>query len=963
MVDLVGMRGTRTRLLAQVLFWFGFATLLAGFVHNRMWNDVPWSEATLLAWIAIAVALAALLLKRVTGAALATSAGLLWLLALAYYAGFTSIAAVALLAVGGLALGSWFVPAEWPARAALSIVAGLALISGLIGWLLPFPVHGRTAYFVALLILVLARWRVIAEVLQPMPQVWRGAVASAPFAMWLAVMAAGVGSTCAWLPTVHYDDLAGHLALPSQLVELGYYRMDPASSLWALSAWAADVLQGVAWLFAGHESRGAMDVLWWLLGLTLIWRLGEVLDLPPWLRCAAVALYASLPLTAGSLTGMQTEGPTAALAAGIALLIQRSTKPDRRQLLVFALLFGLMLSLKVSNLMIAGPLGLWLLCHWRGCLPWSSLPAAGALLLLVAGSSYAYGWILAGNPVLPVFNSVFHSPYYTPTNFHDTHWDAGFHWDILWNLVFHTSRYVEGGNGTAGFVLIALGGCLLETLLDRRTRPLALVALGSFLLPLSQIQYLRYAHQALVLLIPVMLCAVAVIARSPGGQRRVAAGLIVLGIVNLTFISVGDWQLKTGELGQFLKQSRHDFMERYAPVNQLIEVVNQRYGATARVLFTSSAVPYAAGFAGRAFVVNWYDQALSGLAAQAEQDVSGGAWEKVWADAGVNLLILQTGHVSQALASALTSAQTRLILQEGDLQLWEVRRNISGVIQQGASRDAFSVKFDTSTLPTGPTLVRAELALSCEPQGLPIAMAWRIARRGAEPWIHYSWANCLPNGTAPAVLELAMPSELDGFTVSAHSATETPMRLGLISSALQVRPDLSSERDLAHRLRRQLPATLASWIDPRSGDATLYSGTPLAAPARGVAANLDTRKAPTQGSLVYAQLKLKCHFSDTPIVVGWKAVEVSGAEHSRYAWSFCARDGTATALYDTKVKRKLRSLVVDAVPDQGADMDLKLIDANVRYLRKNGWRGILNRKRVRLADWLRPGGEAPRVMQ
>jgi hypothetical protein len=311
----------------------------------------------------------------------------LWLLALVHHAGFMSVAAVALLALASLALGSWFMPAEWPARAALSITAGLALIVGSVGWLLPFPVHGRTVYLVALLVLVLLRWRAIVEMLRPIPQAWHGSVASAPVAMWLAVMAAGVASTCAWLPTTHYDDLAGHLALPSQLVELGYYRMDPASSLWALSAWAADVLQGVAWLIAGQESRGAVDALWWLLGLVFAWRLGEALELPPWLRCAAVALYASLPLTAGSLAGMQTEGPTAALAAGIALLIQRSTKPDKRQLLAFALLFGLMLALKVSNLMIAGPLGLWLLCRWRGRLPWSSLPVGGMLLLLVAGSS------------------------------------------------------------------------------------------------------------------------------------------------------------------------------------------------------------------------------------------------------------------------------------------------------------------------------------------------------------------------------------------------------------------------------------------------------------------------------------------------------------------------------------------------------------------------------------------------
>lgn len=961
MIGFAKMQETHLRVMSWSLLWLGCALAAVGFVANDMWNDVPWAEAALLGGLGLAAALIALALKRLTGAALATSTALVWLLALVYYAGFASFAAVALLAVASLALGSLFIPADWPARGTLSILAGLALISGVVGWLLPFPVHGRAAYCIVLLAMILVRWRVIGEVLRPMPQAWRAAVASAPVGIWLAVMVTGIATTCAWMPTVHFDDLSYHLGLPSQLASLGYYKMDAASNLWAVSAWAADVLQGVVWLVAGHESRGAVDVLWLLLGLVLMWRLCEALDLPPWLRGVAVALYASLPLTAAALTGMQTEGPTTALAAGIALLIQRSSKPDRRQLLAFAVLFGLLLALKVSNLMIAGPLGLWLLCRWRARLPWSTLPVALLLLLLVAGSSYTYGWMLAGNPVLPVFNAIFRSPYYTPTNFHDDHWNAGFHWNIVWDLVFHTSRYIEGGDGTAGFVLIALGGSLLAALFQRRSRPLALVALGSFLLPLTQIQYLRYAHQTLVLMIPAMLCGMLILVQDTQRRRWVTGVLGALILTNLVFVSTADWQLKHGELGQFLTESRHDFMEHYAPIQRMIEVVDNRYGVTARVLITSDAIPFAAGFAGRAYVVGWYDQELAGKVTQADRDATGGVWTRLLDEVGANLLVLKSGQVSTALASALATAHGRLVLQEQDLQLWEIGRAVTGVAESGPP-DTVNVKFDVSTLPAGPSFAEAGLVLDCQPQAAPVALSWTITRQDAEPWSYYRWANCLPDGTARATADFVVPQAIDGLAISARSATSTPMKLSLASAELDARRDSGAHRDLARRMRLGLALALAHWVDPRFAKSVQHAGSPLpSSPAHGVAIGFDMAKAPSRAGFVHATLELGCRYAPTPIVVGWKTVEQGGEPKTQYAWAQCGRNGVAHASFDTKVRHRLTSFTATAVPDQGVDMGLHLLAADSSYVTNKGFRGVVNRKRIKFAQWLTPAPGMVRV--
>lgn len=961
MFGMLGKRDAYRRTVSWFLFWFGCALTVAGFSFNGMWSSVPWAEAALLGEIGLAAALIGWLMKRLTGLAMATSVGAVWLLALIYFTGFAPFGATVLLALAGMALGSLFVPGGWPARGTLSILVGFALIGGVVGWLLPFSVHGRPAYLVVLLTLLAVRWRSVAELLRPMSLEWRSVVAEAPASVWLAVMVAGLATTCAWMPTIHYDDLAYHLGLPSQLVRLGYYKMDAASNLWAVSAWAADVLQAVAWLLAGHESRGMLDVFWLLLGLVLIWRLCKALDLPPWQCSVAVALYASLPLTVGALTGMQTEGPTAALAAGIALLIQQFPSPDRRRLLAFALLFGLLLALKISNLMIAGPLGLWLLCRWRFRLPWRALPVSLLLLLLVAGSSYVYGWMLTGNPVLPLFNATFHSSYYTPTNFHDNHWNAGFRWNLVWNLVFHTSRYVEGSDGTAGFVLIALGGCLLAALFDRRARPLALVAMGSFLLPLTQIQYLRYAHQALVLMVPAMLCgmpALVIGARSP---RWVGGVLVVLVVANLVFASAGDWQLRNGELRQFLTESKQDFMSRYAPIDQVINVVNERYGSTARVLITSGAVPFAAGFAGQAYVVNWYDQALADQAALADKDATGKAWGRLVGETGANLLVLQSGQTSEALASALALMHGNLVLQTGDLQLWEVQRTVAAVIQ-AAPPGQVSLEFDTATLPEGPLFVAAGVTLKCKPIGVPITVSWTITGQDTTPWSYSNWANCLPDGSARADLRVAAPRTLAAFSMSARSATTTPMELITTSSGLDARSNFGAQRNLARNMRQKLLTRLAHWIDPMIGATAMQASSPmLPMPADGVAVSYRPSSLQSGDGDVRATLKLGCRYSPTPIVVGWKMVEQGLAPKSQYAWARCNRNGVASAVFEAKVMHRITSLTVTALPSRDEDMGLQLLEAKSGYIATSGIRGTLNRKRVKLAKWLTSAQEIKRV--
>lgn len=805
--DTAAAKSRWRRRLPVILFWAGFVLLAFGFVSNALWRDVPPDPGLLLAALALASVVGALVLWRLQRCRFATAVLAVWLIALACVAGFSASVAVLLIASGALAIGSCIVPEGWQPRAALSLLAGLALMVGVVGWTLPFHTDSlRAVYVGALVLLVVWRWRTLVEMLCHARAAWSEAVAAAPIPAVLAVLTLGVVSTSAWLPTILFDDLSYHLGLPSQLVDLGYYQMAAGSNVWALAGWSADVLHGIAWVVAGIESRGAVDALWFALSATLLWRLCEELEIMPALRWLAIALFASAPELAYTLASMQTEGPTIAVMLGLALLIQRSPRRGPRELEVVAILFGLLLGLKVSNLWFALPLGLWLLWRWRARLPWRALPVSLLLALLVAGSSYVYAWILTGNPVLPVFNGIFHSPYFASQDYYDSRWHSGFGWNIIWRVVFHSSAFIEGGSAAAPFLLIGLGGCFLVALCRPRVRALALVGAATFLVPLSVIQYLRYASPGVALLIPAMLCGLPRGGDGSYGFRTRSVFLWMLVPLTLAFVTAVCWQFKDGVLQTFLAEGNAGVFAKFAPTRRIADFIRTRYGDTARTLMLDPSQPFAAEMAGRAFAVSWYDPTLFHMAATHDASSNGAKWARMFELTGANLVVTSTANRAAGLPAAIAKAGGTLAYSIGGEDLWELHPGGPGVGRPVAD-DGMTVTFDTDDAPPRQTLVHAELELACNPEAASkghIVVGWTIVKANGKSVSHYGWVQCTPDGHAHAVLDTALRHRVSSLTASVQPDPVMDMGLQLLSSRASLRNDLTAQRDLARHLRHEL---------------------------------------------------------------------------------------------------------------------------------------------------------------
>lgn len=653
------------RFVPALLLWAGMAACAAGLLAQRTLAVLPWprfSEYLLLGALAW---LAAWALQRWRGGTCACALGAVWLLALAVYAGPLPVLAVALLAAAAVALGSLLVagPAALP--------VGLGLVAGLLGWLLPLPLHHRLAYLAACVALVAWRRAAIAAAAREAWRAFDAGARAAPRASTAALLLLGLASTGAWLPTLQYDDVAYHLGLPWQLQETARYALDPALQVWALAPWGGDVLQGVAQVLAGGEARGALDALWLAACAAALHALAGALGAAPARRWWAVALMASLPLTLHLAGGMQTELPAMALLPALAWLVLRAggDDPPPRALLAGAVLFGALCGLKTMHAAVALPVLAWAAWRHRARWPWRRLPLAVAAAVAVGGSSYAYAWAIAGNPLLPLLNGWFRSPWFPPVDFDDARWHAGLDLATPWRLTFDTARYHEGFAGGFGFVLVALAGVWLLALADPRTRGVAGAAAGGLLLALLPLQYARYLQPSLVLAVPALVAAIPRV-------RGAAPAFWALCVLDLAFAANGNWILRTGALKRAIAHPGDPapLFERYLPERALAARMRREGDTGAVLVMPGSGLPLAElGQRGRNLL--WYAPRWQAAGQRADADAGGTAWCALLRRNRIAHVLLRPAALAPAQRAGLRRCGATLAGAAGDAQWWRIPDN------------------------------------------------------------------------------------------------------------------------------------------------------------------------------------------------------------------------------------------------------------------------------------------------
>lgn len=641
---------------------------VVGVVAHDLWRVLPAERFALSLVLAGVALLVAWPLRRVLRCSTAAAVALAWTLALVVYVGPLPALAAATLGATALAIGLRVMPVARSGRIAIACAVGLVAIAGLCGWLVTWPIFRPWLWWPLSLAIILWRRRDLHDAIRDALSGARAAVADAPRAATCVVLLLGLASTACWIPAMQIDDIAYHLNLPTQLMLHGRYAPQPEHQVWAFAPWAGDVLQGIVFVLARGEAHGAMNALWLLLAAGAAWSMAAGLGASTRERWAAVALFASLPPLVWIAAGMQTElAATAVLLALAAVVVAPGEGGAHRgRLVAGAALFAGLFALKLVHGLSALPLLVY--AAWRHGISARGIAIALMIFFALALSSYAQSWLATGNPLLPMFNDVFRSPFFPTAQYRDARWFAGFDLALPWRMTFDTDRYVEAWDGGLGLSLIALAGVWAWSLCRSGARAFALAATAVLLLPLIPMQYARYAYPGLAL----FCVALPVGLRARIGARAFAWLIAGVCVANLAYQANASWLHHSAAIKRTIRAIGDDdaVLRRYSPER----ILARRIPDTPADLLLATD-PYrsvVATLAGRGRTVGQHDPDLAGAAEAADRDLSGRAWAALFARERIRWTMLTASRASPALRAGLRASGARLDARIDDAELWRL---------------------------------------------------------------------------------------------------------------------------------------------------------------------------------------------------------------------------------------------------------------------------------------------------
>lgn len=609
-----------------------------------------------------------------------------------------------------------------------AIVLGIAIWVGIWNVMLHYRVNYRGVYWGLSLIALAPSFRFSGleyrQAINTRVKIASEWMASIPLWAWVAGLAV-IGWVLRWssFPSLMLDDYATHLRMWTSFLTEHRAELDPINHIWSFAPFASDLVHAALSLTAGEDVRSAWNLALALALLTLtanVLQQARVSAIAQWLL---LVLLASTPMLGNLLLSLQTELALAVIAMASAVLIGGAVKGDNVH--VWGVLAGAALSAAIK--LPAAALGVLLILTLvlrtglSGLLPrrQSVLWALAGLLILgwVALHNYAMAWRITGNPVFPLYNGIFRSPFFSPENFIDTTWTTGFSLHSYVNAFFQTSRYFESGDYVAGWQYLVLLPCALIAVVfvsaSRPLRPLLLPLLGFGTLMFATIQYWRY-------LFPVMPLAIAIMGSLFMGRRLalravfVAAALTCIALNLYMFRSIS-WMMQSTAQAAYTEQGRDRLVTTYAPAAQLNKIVN-RIAPGARVLYPT-VTPFGATLRGVPLYVNWYSPGRLARfeAIKSTQDVG-----DFLASEHVDFVIIsmadtESGSTPATFLREHLAQHGRVVGQSGPLTLFRTGTNTVNY------HEAFSLRF---AAPASGSPITQGPALPIEATTQPLAFDW-----------------------------------------------------------------------------------------------------------------------------------------------------------------------------------------------------------------------------------------------
>lgn len=571
-------------------------------------NDLssPWSSPNFYAlgtWLAISCT--ALILIRIGIPKYAGLAAILFILAILLVgAGLASslvclVFLISIFSVGKLALSYFFNPKDHTAIWLQTLIIGFCFYILIIGLMIHFPVNYPWSYAAILIAPIAAliykkdsRQQCLADIKRTITSI---NISLSKIAYWklscLLILIGFVG-IYSFLPSITSDDNSYHLAMWSQLKTQHKFLFDVKTQIWSTAPFTLDMMHGFISVMAMMDARGSLNIILLLLLMLAILDLSRSVFTSHNQVLLSLALFASTPLLTNLMLGLQTEILLALLTTLGACIINKKELSFINKIILVFLISCILVSIKLPATLIALSLVIGLfIVEWRNLNEFRQLGTAGWLKLFffaimgctIAFHSYINAYLITGNPTFPLYNGIFKSPFYYPTNFKDETFTHGANLNAYLGLFFNSSKYFESYNFIAGFqyLILPFFGAFYLFMHNRKNAlclvlPIAFYGAVMFYL----MQYLRYLFPILPLA-----CILAAAAFRPptaviyaSFQRIVSIGIFCIYLLlNIHYLPAVSWLLKNNPFDNLTAAGKIATMQSYSAETALNVYMNKNH--------------------------------------------------------------------------------------------------------------------------------------------------------------------------------------------------------------------------------------------------------------------------------------------------------------------------------------------------------------------------------------------------
>ncbi len=403
-------------------------------------------------------------------------------------------------------------------------------------------------------------------------------------------------------PEVSTDGLAMHLAIPDGVAWRHIFAFALPRNVWAAMPMGGDWCFTLVYLTGGEFAARLLNLTFLLLIAVLLYR-GCLRMVCRASALWVTALFASTPLVQLVTGSLFIENILAAVLLGGLTALWRYHETGRtRYVYAAALLFGTALHIKLSAFAFLIP-ALMLLClELRRQSVWLYARAA-VILTLAAAPPYVIAALKTGDPVFPFLNTKFHSSVLAPdVNLDETRFHEPLRLSTPYALVFHTSRYYEGQDGSFGlqYLLLLPTGLLLVRRRSYVGWSATVIGLTGCLLVLLIQPNLRYLYPELPLLHLTIAFLLASIPKRPLFAGALTAFLFAASFsADLYLFPSSNWYHKD------FYTAPPTYLALHEPRRLLIADLNQRHPGEAVFLPEDSAI---ADIHAPVFRNHWHDQ-------------------------------------------------------------------------------------------------------------------------------------------------------------------------------------------------------------------------------------------------------------------------------------------------------------------------------------------------------------------